>query len=113
MDDKLAQLQDQIKKLQSQKDSLIKELDLVEEKFESQDRLYRKYFPAIIDRVAAGESDFSSACSQLSEALKKGATPAKIAYIFEQLKTAMIKEGIGPVAIKKKKGILISTFKGM
>jgi len=59
-----------IKKLQSQKDRLIKELDLVEEKFESQDRLYRKYFPEIIDRVAAGDTDFSKACSQLSMALK-------------------------------------------
>lgn len=111
MDDKLAQLQDQIKKLQSQKDGLIKELDLVEDKFETQDRLYRKYFPTIIDRVAAGDTEFSSACSQLSEALKKGATPAKITYIFEQLKTAMIKEGIGPAPMKKKKGILASLMK--
>ncbi len=111
MDEKITQLQDQIKKLQSQRDRLIKELDLVEEKFESQDRLYRKYFPEIIDRVAAGDTDFSKACNQLSMALKKGATPVKIAYIFEQLKTAMVQEGIGPVVLKKKKGMLGSLMK--
>jgi len=111
LDKKIAVLQEQVKKLQSQKDSLIKELDIVEEKFESQDRLYRKYFPVIIDSVATGESSFEKACKELSAALKKGSSAVKIAYIFEQLKTAMLKEGIGPAPVKKKKGIFASFMK--
>ncbi|HCY83701.1 MAG TPA: GGDEF domain-containing protein [Desulfobacteraceae bacterium] len=105
LEEKIAALQDQIQKLQSQKDSLIKELDVVEEKFESQDRLYRKYFPVIIDTVSKGNSAFAKACAELSNALKKKASPTKISYIFEQLKTAMIQEDIGPVPLKKKKGM--------
>jgi len=105
LDDKIIGLKEQIKKLQSQKDSLLKELDTIEEKYENQDRLYRKYFPLIIDTVAVGDSAFPRVCRDLSAALKKGATSVKIAYIFEQLKTAMLKEGIGPVAVKKKKGM--------
>jgi DNA repair ATPase RecN len=83
LDEKIVVLQDQIKKLQTQKDSLIKELDAVEEKYEDQDRLYRKYFPIIIDMVAKGDTPFAKACKELSNALKKKASPTKIAYIFE------------------------------
>ena len=73
LDDKIIGLKEQIKKLQSQKDSLLKELDTIEEKYENQDRLYRKYFPLIIDTVAAGDNAFSRVCRDLSSALKKGA----------------------------------------
>jgi len=111
LDEKIVVLMDQVKKLQSQKNSLVKELDAVEEKFENQDRLYRKYFPIIIDTVATGDSLFAGVCKDLGLALKKGASFVKIAYIFEQLKTAMIKEGIGPVPAKKKKGMFASLIK--
>jgi len=111
LDEKIAELKEQVKKLRSQKDSLIKELDTIEEKFESQDRLYRKYLPVIIDTVGAGDTHFARACRDLSGALKKGASFVKISYIFEQLKTAMIKEEIGPVAVKKKKGMFASLLK--
>ena len=60
LDDKIVGLKEQIKKLQSQKDSLLKELDIIEEKYENQDRLYQKYFPLIIDTLAAGDSAFPS-----------------------------------------------------
>jgi diguanylate cyclase (GGDEF)-like protein len=111
LDEKIVVLKEQVKKLLSQKDSLVKELDAVEERFENQDRLYRKYFPIIIDTVAAGDTHFEGVCKDLSGALKKGASFVKIEYIFEQLKTAMIKEGIGPVAPKKKKGMFASLMK--
>ena len=111
MDEKVAVLKDQIKKLQSQKDTLLKELDVVEEKFDNQDRLYRKYFPVIIDMVAIGNTPFARACKELSSAIKKKASPTKLSYIFEQLKTAMLKEDVGPVALKKKKGIFSSFLK--
>ena len=111
-DEKLMTLQDQVKKLQSQKDSLLKELDTVEERFEKMNKLYRKYFPVIIDTVAAGEDSFSKICSDLSLALKKGDSEGKIEYIFEQLKTIVMKEDFAPAAGKKKKGLLSSLIKG-
>ncbi len=103
--------QDQIKKLQSQKDTLLKELDGVEERFDHMNRLYRKYFPIIIDTLATNDSAFSKTCTDLSAALKKGDSEGKIEYIFEQIKTAMLKEDIGPVTTKKKKGLFSSILK--
>ncbi len=106
--EKIMTLQDQVKKLQGQKDILLKELDGVEERFEKNSRLYRKYFPVIIDSVAIGNNSFSKVCKNLSAALKKGESDGKIEYIFEQLKTAMLKEDIGPTPVKKKKGLFSS-----
>ncbi len=112
-EEKLMTLQDQVKKLQTQKDTLLKELDSVEERSEKTSRLYRKYFPVIIDSVATGDNLFAKTCKKLSIALKKGESDGKIEYIFEQLKTAMLKEDIGslPVAGKKKKGLFSSFIK--
>jgi len=111
-DERLMRSQDQVKKLLSQKDSLLKELDAIEDRFEKTDRLYRKYFPVIIDSVATGDNSFSKSCRDLSIALKKGDSQGKIEYIFEQLKTAMLKEDIGAMPEKKKKGLFFSFMKG-
>lgn len=110
-DEKLLMMQEKLEKLQAQKDTLLKELDIVEEKFEQMNRLYRRYLPVIIDTVSTGSGAFSKACAGLSAALKKGESEGKIEFIFEQIKTAMIKEDIGPAAGKKKKGLL-SSFLG-
>ncbi len=110
LDGKIITLQVQVKKLQSQKDSLLKELDDVEENFEKTKRLYKKYFPVIIDSVAMGDNAFSKACKDLSHAMKKEASQGKLEYIFECLKTAMLKEDIGSVPGKQTKGLL-SVFK--
>lgn len=104
-DERLIALQDQLKKVQTQKDTLLRELDSIEEKFEHTNRLYKKYLPVIIDSMISGESSFSQACQSLSKAMKKGESVSKIEYIFEQLKTAMIKEDIAPAGGKKKKGL--------
>ncbi len=101
-------MQEQIEKLQSQKDGLIKELDAIEERFEKTQRLYRRYMPIVLDVVGTGDTVFSKACQSLGQAFKKEASPEKMAYVFEQLKTAMIQDDIGPVPVKKKKGILAS-----
>lgn len=110
-EEKLMTLQDQVKKLQGQKDTLLKELDGVEDRFEKTSRMYRKYFPVIIDSIATGDNAFSKVCRDLSAALKKEESDGKIEYIFEQLKTAMLKEDIGPSPVKKKKGLLSSLMK--
>ncbi len=105
LDDKIAVLKEQVSKLQSQKNRLIKELDDVELRFESQERIYRKYFPVILDVVAAQGTNLSPSCGQLADAMRKKAGLAKMNYIFEQMKTAMLKEDIGPLTPKKKKGM--------
>ena len=112
MDEKTTALQDQIKKIQSQKDGLLKELDTVEERFEKMNQMYRKSFPVIIDMVATGDDLFSNACKDLSQALKKGESEGRIAYILEQLKTAVLKEDFVPPGLKKKKGFFSSLRKG-
>ena len=112
LDGKIMTLQVQVKKLQSQKDTLLKELDVVEENFEQTKRLYKKYFPVIIDSVSMGDNAFSKSCKDLSQALKKDASEGKLEYIFERLKTAMLKEDIGPASGKKKKGLFASFKKG-
>ncbi len=107
-DERLMALNDQLKKVQSQKDTLLKELDSIEEKYEGTNRMYRKYFPVVIDSMVTGDNQFSNVCKELSKALKKEESQSKIEYIFEQLKTAMLKEDIGPSGGKKKKGLFSS-----
>lgn len=104
-DERIDLLQDQVKKLQSQKDSLLKELDTIEERFEKMNQMYRKSFPVIIDSVATGNDMFSNTCKDLSQALKKGESDGRIAYILEQLKTAILKEDFIPPPTKPKKGL--------
>ena len=98
-------------KLRSQKDRLLKELNSVEEQYGNLDSLYRRYFPVILDVLHQDGTAFGNACTQLGAAMRKKATPAKIEYIFEQIKTAMIQEDIGAAAAKKKKGLFSSLRK--
>ena len=112
-DERIFTLQEQVKKLQSQKDSLLKELDAVEERFEKTDQMYRKFLPIIIDSVTTGEDLFSRTCNDLSQALKKGESEGRIVYIMEQLKTSILKEGFTPHGSKQKKGLFSGFKKGV
>ncbi|CCK80375.1 GGDEF domain-containing protein [Desulfobacula toluolica] len=112
-EEKLIILQNQVEKLQSQKDTLLKELNTLEEQSERTNQLYRKYFPLIIDSVAKGDNLFSKVCKDLSTALKKGESQGKIEYLFQQLKSAILKEDITPAVFgRKKKGLFASLIKG-
>lgn len=110
-DDKIDQLQAEIIKLRTQKDRLLKELDAVEAQYGNLDSLYRRYLPVILDVLSPDGTALGNACTQLGTAMRKKASPAKIEYIFGQIKTAMIQEDIGPVAAKKKKGFFSSLRK--
>src|SRR6056297_294190 len=101
--DKTEQLQAEIIKLRSQKDRLLKELDAVEAQYRNIDTLYRRYFPIILDALSQEDTAFGNACVQLATAMRKKASPAKIEYIFGQIKTAMIHEDISPPAAPQKK----------
>jgi len=95
-------LKARIEKLQSQKSTLLKELDQTEERFEKINKLYRKYFPYVIDLITDEKSAFSSVLKDLRAALKKGASIGRIEYILKQLYDAMLKEE--PLVQSKKKG---------
>ncbi|WP_020587537.1 diguanylate cyclase [Desulfobacter curvatus] len=107
-DDRPDQLQAEIIKLRSQKERLLKELDAVEAQYGNLDSLYRRYFPIILEELSQDGTALGKACTQLGTAMRKKASPAKIEYIFGQIKTAMIQEDVGPVAAKKKKGFFAS-----
>jgi diguanylate cyclase (GGDEF)-like protein len=110
-EEKLMTLQNQVKKLQSQRDTLLRELDVLEERYDKMNRLYCRYIPVIIDSVVTSDNSFSRVCKDLSTALKKKESQGKIEYIFEQLKTAMLKEDIGPATGPKKKSRFFSFMK--
>lgn len=110
-EERIMSLEDEVTKLRSQKDKLLKELDGIEDRHESMNRLYRRYFPLIIDTLAQDESPFSDSCRTLGAALKKGDSEGKIEYIFEQVKTAMLKEDMSAGGVKKKKGLFASMLK--
>lgn len=107
-DVKTDQLYAEITKLRAQKERLLKELDAVEAQYGNLDSLYRRYFPIILEELSPDGTALGNACTQLGTAMRKKASPAKIEYIFGQIKTAMIQEDIGPAAAKKKKGFFAS-----
>ncbi len=107
--EKLVEMENRLSMLQSQKDRLIRELDDIEERYEKTDRLYKKFFPLIIDALVTRDTEFGKACKNLSKAMKKGDSEGKIEYICDQVKTAMLKEDPGAGGLKKKS--LFSAFK--
>ena len=109
MDSKHYELQARIDKLETQKSTLLRELDELEEHQGKADTLYKKYLPLIVDSVADSDSMFSDVCKDLSIALKKGASLGKLEYIFNQLRDILLKEELE--AVQGKKGWLPSFVK--
>ncbi|MCP3956187.1 MAG: GGDEF domain-containing protein, partial [Desulfobacterales bacterium] len=101
MDSKHYELQGRIDKLETQKSTLLRELDEIEEQYGKKDKLFKKYLPLIIDSVADSDSMFSEVCKDLSHALKKEASLGKLEYIFNQLKEILLKEEVEAVGGKK------------
>lgn len=104
LEEKNIQLQNQVKKLQTQKDTLLKELNDLEDRYEKTNQLYRKGFAMIVDTMSSEENEFSRACGNLGAALKKGESEARITYILEQVKTALLKEDPVSSPPRAKKG---------
>ncbi|MCP4115993.1 MAG: GGDEF domain-containing protein [Desulfobacteraceae bacterium] len=86
------ELRTEIERLQSQKDTLLKELDQTEENLETSQKLYQRYLPLIIDLLTEGRSGFPPVLKELSTAFKKGSSIAKIEYLFFKLHETMLKE---------------------
>jgi diguanylate cyclase (GGDEF)-like protein len=86
------ELRTEIERLQSQKDTLLKELDQTEENLETSQKLYQRYLPLIIDLLTEGRSGFPPVLNELSAAFKKGSSTAKIEYLFFKFHETMLKE---------------------
>jgi len=116
MDDKIDdkqiyELKARIERLQSQKDTLLKELDRTEERFETTQKLYQRYFPLIIDLFSQGKTDFPSTLKELSVELKKGSSTERIESLFKRVHDTILKEE--PVIPEKKgKSLFSGLFKG-
>ncbi|MEA1967475.1 MAG: GGDEF domain-containing protein [Thermodesulfobacteriota bacterium] len=109
-DKQIFELNLRIKKLQSQKNALLKEFDEVEEQFENNDKIYRKYFPYIIDLMKDEKTSYSRLLADLSMALKKGDSFGRVEYILKQVKEKIFKENPDSGSEKKEKTSFFSAF---
>ena len=107
-DELVSELNARIEKLQSQKNSLLKEMDAIEERFEASDNTYRKYFPYVIDLVKDENSPYADVLKDLSKALKKGHSFGKIEYILKQIQEKIYREEPDTNRKKKKKAPFLS-----
>ncbi|MEA2061188.1 MAG: hypothetical protein U9P10_11920 [Thermodesulfobacteriota bacterium] len=86
------ELSSRVEKLQSQKNSLLKDINILEEQYESSEKIYRKYFPYILDMFTDDSSPYKPVLKDLSIALKKGESFGKIEYILKQIQKLIYKE---------------------
>ena len=91
-DKTIYELSSRIEKLQSQKNSLLKEINALEEQYETSEKIYRKYFPYILDVFTDNSSPYKPVLKDLSIALKKGESSGKIEYILKQIQNLIYKE---------------------
>ncbi len=110
-DERIALLREHLEKLQSQRDRLLKEMDEMEERFEATEKLYRQYLPLILDMLIQENSEFGKACKELAACIKGGSRPAKLSYVFDKVKTAVLKEEAGTQNMRRKKGVLAGLFR--
>ncbi len=97
-----------IKKLQNQKNILLKEITNMEERLQATEGIYRKYLPYILELTIDNKTPISSLLTDLKEALKKKSSTGRIEYILKQIHERILKEEPAIEDKKKKKGTLFS-----
>ncbi|ACN15891.1 signal transduction family protein (GGDEF domain protein) [Desulforapulum autotrophicum HRM2] len=116
MDDKgekrqVYELRARIDRLESQKNILLKELDINEERFEKNQRLYSRFVPLIIDLVTEKNRGVAFVLKDLSAELKKNASTERIEGLFQKFHQAILNED-PEVDRGKDKPFFSSLFKG-
>jgi len=66
-----------IKKLQSQKNILLKEIGEIEERLQKTEQIYRRYLPYILELIIDKKTSVSPLLKDLKNSLKKKASLAK------------------------------------
>lgn len=109
-DQYIFELKNMIKKLQSQKNILLTELNAMEEKLENTVQLYNQYLPSIMDYVKDDNPLFSTAIKEFSHSMKQGASLEKIEAAMKKIRTAILKD-VSEEKPKEKKSLFASFFK--
>jgi diguanylate cyclase (GGDEF)-like protein len=116
MDEKTEKKQDKglkarIDRLESQKSTLIRDLDAADDRFKTIQSLYTRYLPLIIDLVTDKDRGIAASLKALSVKHKQGATVAELETLFQALHQAILVEE--PETVRNKgKSLLGGLFKG-
>jgi diguanylate cyclase (GGDEF)-like protein len=103
------ELKVRIDRLESQKNTLIKENNAAEDRFKNIQDLYKRYLPLIIDLVMEEDRKIASVLKALSVKHKQGATVPELESLFQALHQAILVEEPDR---NKGKSLLAGLFKG-
>lgn len=92
-----------IEKLQKQKNTLLKEISEIEDRLNRTERIYRKYFPYVLELVIDTKTAVSPLLKDLKDSLKKKASLGRIEYILQQIHDGILREEPDIEDNKKKK----------
>jgi len=90
----IQELRARIRKLHSQKDSLLKELGDLEDRLATSDQLYRTYLPQILDFLGEDRTSIAPQLKNLSAGLKKGSSLKRLELIFKEIRKGVLKENM-------------------
>ncbi len=86
------ELRARVERLESQKNILLKELDLNEDRFATTQRLYSRFVPLIIDLVTEKNRGVALVLKDLSRELKRNAATDRIEQLFQKLHQTILNE---------------------
>ena len=81
-----------IKKLQSQKNILLKEIGEIEERLQKTEQIYRRYLPYILELVIDKKTSVSPLLKDLKDSLKKKASLGRIEHILKKIQDGIYRE---------------------
>lgn len=82
-----------IKKLQSQKNILLKEIGEIEERLQKTEQIYRRYLPYILELVIDKKTSVSPLLQDLKDSLKRKASLGRIEHILKKIQDGIYREG--------------------
>ncbi len=97
-----------IKKLQSQKNILLKEMGEIEERLQKTEHIYSRYIPYIIELVVDQKTSLSPLLKDLKDSLKKKASLGRVEHILKKIQEGILKEELAVEGKTKKKGSFFS-----
>ncbi len=106
------ELKNKLKKLQSQKDILLSELNSMEEKHEKTVQLYSRSLPPILDYIQDDNPSFGAALKVLSTSLKRGESTEKIEVILKLVRNSILQDVSEHKKSRGKQSFFSSFLKG-
>ena len=102
------ELRARVERLESQKNILLKDLDLNEDRFATTQRLYSRFVPLIIDLVTDKNRGVALVLKELSRELKRNAATDRIEQLFQKLHQTILNEN--PEVDREKGGLFSGLF---